>query len=190
MKVLNIHALAKSTLSSPLDLVGLEDKRVIIATAIALSESGGNENAVNTANNDGSVDVGLWQINSVHRRDHPFWTVEWLKNPANNAKAMATVSRNGTDWTPWSDYKNGKYKAQLPIVAAALGKKENLMDQFSEGGISDMFDGIGDIFNIGEWFTKAENLQRLAQIVGGVGLGLVAVVIIGNSVAGKVNVLR
>ena len=65
-----------------------------IAAAVALAESGGKPDAINT-NRNGSVDRGLWQINSVHGKQS---TVD----PVNNAKAAVAISKGGTDWRPWA----------------------------------------------------------------------------------------
>lgn len=189
-----IAGLAKEAFDAPLGVDAILRERIITATAIALAESGGNETIIPAPNSDGSIDVGLWQINSIHRRDHPLWTPPWLQNPKNNAQAMAEISRNGTYWTPWEAYKNGKYKAFIPAAlggyAAYTGAAADVMDQFSEGGISDLFsnplDGIMDGF---QWFTKTENMLRLAQIVGGIALAVVAAAIFASPAIKKVSPL-
>lgn len=64
-----------------------------IAAAVAMEESGGNSNATNV-NTNGSVDRGLWQINSVHG---PLSTTDIN----GNARAAIQISNNGTNWKPW-----------------------------------------------------------------------------------------
>jgi TP901 family phage tail tape measure protein len=71
------------------------------AAAIAFAESSGNPNAVNY-NDDGSVDRGLWQINSIHGALSTF-------DPTGNAQAAKTISGNGSNWNPWVAYTSGKY---------------------------------------------------------------------------------
>lgn len=111
------------------------------ALAIAIAEHGGgtiNPAAVNR-NTNGSTDTGIWQINSVHERNHPDWTVAALKDPKTNAEAMAAISGNGTNWQPWSTYRDGKYKAYME-------RAQKARDQTSgSGGLGTAIDAIGDI---------------------------------------------
>ena len=91
---------------------GFPDSEIPTAVAVALAESGGNPGAVNRANTNGSVDYGLFQINTVHGS---LLTQGDKFNPADNARMAFTVySRAGNKWTPWSVYKSGRYRAFLP----------------------------------------------------------------------------
>ncbi len=64
-----------------------------VAAATALAESGGRSDASN-GNGNGSIDRGLWQINSVHGAQSTF-------DPMANARAAIAISNNGTNWRPW-----------------------------------------------------------------------------------------
>lgn len=64
-----------------------------VAAATALAESGGRSDASN-GNGNGSIDRGLWQINSVHGAQSTF-------DPMANARAAIAISNNGTNWKPW-----------------------------------------------------------------------------------------
>lgn len=64
-----------------------------MAAAIALAESGGIPDNAGT-NTNGTVDRGLWQINSVHGSLSTF-------DPNANAKAAILISANGVNWRPW-----------------------------------------------------------------------------------------
>lgn len=67
--------------------------------AIAMAESSGRTDVVNSIGC-----VGLWQINQpVHVKSHPTWTVKWLQNPVNNAKAAAVIYR-GQGFSAWEAY--------------------------------------------------------------------------------------
>lgn len=81
------------------------------AAAVALAESGGVATASGT-NTDGSVDRGLWQINSVHGGLSTF-------DVAANTKAAIKISNNGTNWNPWVAFKSGSYKKFLSPTTAA-----------------------------------------------------------------------
>jgi hypothetical protein len=67
--------------------------------AIAMAESSGRTDIVNEIGC-----VGLWQVNQpVWVKLHPTWTVAWLKNPVNNAKAAAYVYR-AQGFSAWQAY--------------------------------------------------------------------------------------
>ncbi len=76
-----------------------------MAAAIALAESGGNPNEADYDKN-GTVDRGLWQINSVHGAQSTF-------EVAGNTKSAIAISDNGTNWEAWVTFKNGAYKQFL-----------------------------------------------------------------------------
>ena len=95
---------------------GFPDSEIATATAVALAESGGRTDAQNR-NTNGSTDYGVWQINTVHgallNNGDKF-------NPADNARMAFTVwSQAGRKWTPWSVYKSGAYRTQMPRAALA-----------------------------------------------------------------------
>lgn len=70
-----------------------------IWAAVAMAESSGQTDTVNPIGC-----VGLWQINQpVHVKSHPTWTVAWLKNPVNNAKAAKVIYR-AQGWAAWEAY--------------------------------------------------------------------------------------
>lgn len=74
-----------------------------------MAESGGVASKDNAGlNDDGSVDYGLMQINSVHA-DMVNGNLESLRNPQINIKIAYSLSHQGKSWTAWSTYNNGKY---------------------------------------------------------------------------------
>lgn len=97
---------------------GFPPEELARATAVALAESGGDP-AASHVNTNGSVDYGLWQINTVHggllNQGDKF-------NPLDNAKMALTVWRGaGNKWTPWAAYNNGSsqgFMAQATLAAA------------------------------------------------------------------------
>ena len=71
-----------------------------IAAAIAMAESGGNSDAIGH-NSNGSVDQGLWQINSSNGALS-------TTDINGNARAAVQMSNNGTNWKPWcTAYSDG-----------------------------------------------------------------------------------
>lgn len=64
-----------------------------MASAIAMAESGGRSTATNQ-NSNGSIDRGIFQINSTHGAQSTY-------DVANNVRAAIRISSNGTNWRPW-----------------------------------------------------------------------------------------
>jgi hypothetical protein len=92
---------------------GGNPQNAAIAAAVALAESGGNASA-GPKNNNGSVDRGLWQINSIHGALSSF-------DPLQNAKAAVRISNNGANWRPWC----------VAYTDKACGTKGGKFDPFS-----------------------------------------------------------
>jgi hypothetical protein len=100
MTLAELRALAAS--------VGFPDP--ILAAAIAMAESGGNPFAVG----DSGTSFGLWQI---HAPAHPEFDTTQLMNAAYNAHAALLISKSGADWSPWTTYNSGAYKAFMGASA-------------------------------------------------------------------------
>lgn len=163
----------------------------VTATAVALAESGGNPTITHT-NTDGSIDTGLWQINSVHRRTHPSWTVAWLRDPQHNAEAMNVVSSNGSDWSAWSTFKSGAYKAHLATarkavdatsghggptpsnVAEVITNPVDVLKGVPEAIIGSARGILDAVNRVGAWVSDPHNWTRVGFVVGGTVLVLVA----------------
>jgi hypothetical protein len=78
------------------------------AAAVAMAESSG----VVAAQGDSGNSLGLWQINLP---SHPEYNAELLLRSAEyNARAAFAISKSGTDWTPWTQFRNGAYKRYMP----------------------------------------------------------------------------
>lgn len=86
-----------------------------LAAAVALAESAGDPRAVNR-NRDGSIDRGLWQINSVHGALSTF-------DPVGNARAAVRISGRGRNWRPWAAFTSGRHRQFLddPDGGAVIG---------------------------------------------------------------------
>jgi hypothetical protein len=100
---------------------GLACANLPLAGAIAMAESSLNTTAKNyngatSGCPSGSVDRGLWQINSCY---HPSYSSTCVFDGACNARAMAKISDSGTDWSPWWTYKSGAYKKYMNAARAA-----------------------------------------------------------------------
>lgn len=106
--------------------VGGNPASSLIASAVAMAESGGHSAAVNH-DSDGSTDRGYWQINSVHGAESTF-------DPVGNAEAAVSVSGNGSSWTPWTTYNNGAYLAFMngAVLTVYTGPGSTLLQDWQD----------------------------------------------------------
>lgn len=110
--------LSDSQLANVVRQAGFPDSAQATAIAIALAESGGRTDAVNRKNSNGSIDYGLFQINSIHKDllARGSWS-----DPVSNARMAFSVSSGGTNWKPWVVYKTGAYRMFLARATLASG---------------------------------------------------------------------
>lgn len=94
---------------------GCTGDNLVISIAICMAESGGQVEVVSRPNTNGTVDRGLWQINSVHSE----YDQQKLLAADYNAAAMFTLSSKGTVWTPWSTYNDGTYQKNMATARGA-----------------------------------------------------------------------
>lgn len=92
-----------------------------IAAAVAMAEHRGHPDP-NGVGDKGIQDekwgpsIGLWQIRSLkpaYLHLEPWRDPARLANPHFNARAMYSISKGGTDFTPWATFKDGLYKQYL-----------------------------------------------------------------------------
>jgi Lysozyme like domain len=151
------------------------------AVAVAIAEHGGG--TVNPSAVSATGDVGIWQIN---QRAHPKWSAEELKDPKTNAEAMSEVSSNGTNWQPWTTYRNGAYRAYLDRAKKArdatsgsggLGSIPNPLDAVDDvaGAVVNLGETIAGFF---EFITDPNTWKRIALVIAGGGIVLVGVAIV------------
>lgn len=145
-----------------------------IAAAIAMAESSGNTTATNIDSN-GSVDRGLWQINSVHGTQSTY-------DVMGNARAAIAISNGGTNWTPWTTYTNGAYRQYLqanipadtsaPINGTNAAANATLLSypggQLDPANYLDPFGFFGKIFNLPSSAANAVDKQIATAMQGAV----------------------
>src|SRR5690606_28599923 len=97
---------------------------LVIAVAVALAESGGRPGINNEGlNSDGSVDYGLWQINSVHTASG--FEPALAYDPSYNAMWARRIFLNaGSSWTPWTTFNNESYLQYMGRARSAVGDGE------------------------------------------------------------------
>lgn len=96
--------LSCSQLESLWEAAGGSPSAAFMAAEIARAESGGQVNSVNY-NTNGTVDRGLWQVNSI-------WGAESTFDRMGNARAAVSISGDGTNWGPWVTFQRGMEDGQ------------------------------------------------------------------------------
>jgi hypothetical protein len=81
------------------------------AIAIAKSESGLKEDAFNTYNTNGTLDVGVFQVNSVHF-SKPGCSLKELVDAKKNIDCAYSIYKN-SGWGAWSAFNSGAFKNKL-----------------------------------------------------------------------------
>lgn len=155
---------AKSVAGYPLD---------VLFTAIALAESGGDTDIVNSIGA-----TGLWQINApVHKdkygKEFQARNQNDLKNPRLNAQAAWVVSNHGTNPTPWTAYTNGSYLRHIGTAQKARAKAGTI-DPITIGtltGTSPITEGAGITAALQDWGW------RIALFVGG-GIAIIVALLV------------
>lgn len=167
------------------------------AIAVCLAESGGRPNAENR-NGNGSIDYGLWQINSVHSKtftgNYKGYTDLWpnrYEPVTNTIMAKAIWTDAGGSFSPWSTYKSGAYKKFLghgvPVhkwllagghIELPLGEGDPLTAL--GGAINNAASAAGAALNpIGGYVNAALGFAKDAGIAIGVFLLAVVLIILG-----------
>ncbi len=187
-----VYALARNA--------GLTKGRAVIAVAIAHPESGLDTDAHNAVPPDDSY--GLWQINMIgplgaeRRLALGLKSNEELFDPRVNARAMAIVSGYGLNFTPWTGYKSGAYKQFLPQAEAAASAVEGggqsmlskiISDVVSNlthgpvktaqniaGGNQPNYNPLDRISQAVTWLSTGHNWWRIAGVIGGGVLVIIA----------------
>ena len=81
-----------------------------IALGVIQAESGFNDQAWNV-NDNGSIDVGLWQINSIHFKQ-PGCSLKEVIDPIDATNCAYSIWK-ASGWNVWSSVNNGSYLAQI-----------------------------------------------------------------------------
>lgn len=90
---------------------------VVTATAIAIAENRTLKVNATNRNSDGSIDRGIWQINSVHKQ---FDAQRLLSDPVYNGQAAYEVYREaGNSFRPWTTFKKRLHVRHLPKARRA-----------------------------------------------------------------------
>ena len=140
LSAVEIHRLAR--------VAGFSSEReeAVIATAVALAESGGNPLAHNDTPPDDSY--GLWQINMIgdlgpdRRRRLGLSRDEELFEPATNARAARLVFVDKGDFTPWTMFKNGGFQRHLDAARAAAASFVSAVEPEADLTTEELLDAL------------------------------------------------
>jgi hypothetical protein len=104
-----------------------KEPQIVVAISVALAESSCNPSAVYHDAN-GSEDRGLWQINN---EAWPGVSDKCAFDAQCNGDAAYMISKDGTDWGPWSTYSSGTWENYVSDAKAAVnsGFSFSLKDQ-------------------------------------------------------------
>lgn len=138
-----------------------DKQNLVICVAIAKAESGGNTKAVNAANTNGTVDRGLWQINSVHDAKLPG---QDRFNPDVNAELMMQISSGGKNWQPWSTFNNGAYSKYTAEVASALGAADFKPDGNVLQTADNLLPGSGAVTSVVKFFELLTDINTWIRV--------------------------
>ena len=103
---------------------GFSGEGLVTAVAVGMGESSCRPDAQNTNGPtkgcpNGSVDRGLWQINSCW---HPSVSQSCAFDAQCNANAAYRISAKGANFRPWVAYTNGSYRTYLDAARAAVSR--------------------------------------------------------------------
>lgn len=183
---------------------GLSEENAIIASAVAMGESGGNERQITKDSDDESY--GLWQINMLgsmgptRRALYNLRSNNDLLDPVVNARVMSEISKQGRNWAPWGAYTNGSYKAFMPKTSSGRAKLLGKLLGGISGAVDDARAAGGAVVDVATsasqlvdaiqrsatWMAQPKNWVRVAYVGGGGVLVVAALVgVINSTQAGK-----
>ena len=128
-------------LAAAAKLAGFPDDVLEIAVAISGCETSGNIWVVGGPNKNGTFDFGAWQINDVHRTDHPEWFdatgagTNWANHADNARMAFAVYTEAGKSFRPWVAYTTGRYDDKTGPYAR--GDNQSWLD-WARQGVADL----------------------------------------------------
>jgi hypothetical protein len=173
---------------------GFNGDSEITAVAISIAENDTSDPArVSPPNHDGSRDYGLWQINSSHFGENlgnigaasVILNKNNVTDPKINGRAAYVISKNGTDFSPWTTYKSGKYKVHMAEAQATQKPGNPVSDYFNQGNTTGITSGVSDaVSKITGWATDAGKVA--GYFILGILLVLMGIIILaGKSKAGE-----
>lgn len=120
--------LSEAQLAAMWVAAGGNPRQAAMAGSVAWLESRGNPRAHRVTSREDSR--GPWQINVLA---HPEYASRDLFNPAVNAQAAVRISRNGTNWAPWTTASAARARVAAGTVGGLGGRGVALTRPGGEG---------------------------------------------------------
>lgn len=142
---------------------GFRGEDLVIAVAVARAESDWHPRWTN-ANNNGSTDFGLFQINSIHSA--LLAKGDW-RDPTDNARMAYQVwTAAGQRWGPWVTFWRGTYRAFVGDARAAVeGSSGSLTGLLDRAGCSGAVVVAGGLTDPGTGAQGSDGLTPRAEAV-------------------------
>ena len=110
-----------------IEAAGASPQVAIVMTALSIAEDSSGDPSIVSAPNvglaAGTVDIGLWQINSAHIGQCGILSKEWLFDPMNNARAAMCILGPSLNYCAWSTFEPscgpGHIGSYRPFIAGA-----------------------------------------------------------------------
>lgn len=127
-------------IANVLRAAGFPESALPTMMAIAMAESGGRPDAINDKNANGSIDRGLFQINSIHQGNS--WFPQNPFDPLQSAKAAFAIYQS-QGLNAWTVYKTGDYKKFLPTtIPPYVANTQSYGLQNAQVGTARSFNGV------------------------------------------------
>lgn len=144
-----------------------ETRSIVVATSVAMAESGCAPGAVNT-NPNGCRDRGLWQIDDCY---WPQVSDSCAFNAQCNGNASwGLISGQGANWTPWTTYNSGAWENYVPSARNAISQ---LTVMLSSQGAGTCLDARSQTPHIGgviqQWACNTRDPYQQWHLVQGSG---------------------
>lgn len=158
-------------------------KDLTIAVAVSLAENQNSDpKIVSPKNRNGTVDIGLWQINSVHG-----YPEAQLKEGIGNARAAYEVFLK-QGWGAWSTYKSGAYLLFMPRATAAVkhggtGGVPAGTGQGTAPTLTTLDVAMKTISGVGGWVGNPNNWLRVLYVITGSALVIGGLVVVARNSA-------
>lgn len=175
---------------------GAADPDTAAAVALAETDGSGDTHAHNPIPPDDSY--GPWQINMYgslgpeRRKALGISSNSQLYDPAVNARAMVMISNGGTNFGPWTTYKDGKYKAYVKGAPAASGATDasatdaNAVTDIPGEIVGSAKSTADVVVSAANWIVNPSNWLRVLYVVAGAGIVLVGIdLLVQNQVLGR-----
>lgn len=163
---------------------GVDSDTARTMAAIATAESSGRSSATNT-NKNGSIDRGLWQINSVWLKNPDFVKrFGDLNDPITNARAAEYI-RGKQGLTAWSTYNHGSFRKFMGAVVknpvkAVKGAATGAAEGAASAAVDKATGGIKDALTpVTSFVTGLPRMILRFQALAGIALLAAILIILG-----------